>query len=48
MVEVKPRINRNPPTQGWILHENGIVELIAYNPHQVGEPRTWESHRSCQ
>ena len=47
-IEVKPKITRKPPAQGWIFHENGIVELVAYNPHQVGEQRTWDNHRGCQ
>ena len=46
--KVKPRITRKPPAQGWIFHENGIVELVAYNPHQVGEQRIWDNYRSCQ
>ena len=46
--KVKPRINRKPPAQGWIFHENGIVELVAYNPHQVGEQRIWDNYRSCR
>ncbi|MDJ0633536.1 MAG: hypothetical protein QNJ34_10145 [Xenococcaceae cyanobacterium MO_188.B29] len=46
--EVKPQKTRKPPAQGWIFHENGIVELVAYNPHQVGEQRTWDNYRSCQ
>ena len=45
---VKPNINRKPPAQGWIFHENGIVELVAYNPHQVGEQRIWDNYRGCQ
>ncbi|MDJ0635170.1 MAG: hypothetical protein QNJ34_18410 [Xenococcaceae cyanobacterium MO_188.B29] len=45
---VKPKKTRKPPAQGWIFHENGIVELVAYNPHQVGEQRTWDNPRGCQ
>ena len=36
---VKTQKTRKPPAQGWIFHENGIVELVAYNPHQVGDRR---------
>ena len=46
--ELKPKITRKPPAQGWIWHENGIVELVAYNPHQTGEQRTRDNHRGCQ
>ncbi len=46
--EVKPSITRKPPAQGWIWHENGIVELVAYNPDLVGEQRTWDNHRGCK
>ncbi len=46
--KAKPRITRKPPAQGWIFHENGILELVAYNPHQVGEQRIWDKYRSCQ
>ena len=45
---VKPKTTRKPPAQGWILHENGIVELVAYNPDRVGEQRTWDNPRGCQ
>ncbi len=46
---VKPKITtRKPPAQGWIWHEDGSVELVAYNPHQAGEQRTWDNHRGCQ
>ena len=45
---VKPRITRKPPAQGWIWHEDGTVELVAYNPHQIGDQRTWDNHRGCQ
>ena len=46
--EVKPKKTLKPPAQGWIFHENGIVELVAYNPQQVGEQRTWNNHRGCK
>ena len=46
--EVKPKKTRKPPAQGWIFHENGIVELVAYNPNEVGEQRTWDNSRGCQ
>ncbi len=45
---VKPKITRKPPAQGWIWHEDGSVELVAYNPNQAGEQRTWDNHRGCQ
>ena len=45
---VKQNINRKPPAQGWIFHENGIVELVAYNPNLVGEQRIWDNYRNCQ
>ncbi|MDJ0535231.1 MAG: S-layer family protein [Xenococcaceae cyanobacterium MO_207.B15] len=45
---VKPRRTRKPPAQGWIWHEDGTVELVAYNPNQIGEQRTWDNHRGCQ
>ena len=48
IIEIKPSTTRKPPAQGWIWHENGIVELVAYNPNEVGEPRTWDNHRGCQ
>ncbi|MDJ0633538.1 MAG: S-layer family protein [Xenococcaceae cyanobacterium MO_188.B29] len=48
IVTVKSSTNRKPPAQGWIFHENGIVELVAYNPHQVGEQRTWENYQGCR
>ena len=47
-IEIKPKRTRKPPAQGWIFHDNGIVELVAYNPDQVGEQRTWDNHRGCQ
>ncbi len=47
-IAIKPSHTRKPPAQGWIFHENGIVELVAYNPNQVGEQRTWDNHRGCQ
>ncbi len=47
-IEIKPKRTRKPPAQGWIFHDNGIVELVAYNPNQVGEQRTWDNHRGCQ
>ena len=46
--DVKPKKTRKPPAQGWIWHENGIVELVAYNPEKVGEQRTWNSQSNCQ
>ncbi len=46
--EVKPRRTRKPPAQGWIWHEDGTVELVAYNPNQAGEQRTWDNHRGCK
>ena len=46
--EVKPRITRKPPAQGWIWHEDGTVELVAYNPNQIGEQRNWDNHRGCK
>ena len=46
---VKPKITtRKPPAQGWIWHEDGSVELVAYNPNQAGEQRTWDNQRGCQ
>ena len=36
-IAIKPSHTRKPPAQGWIVHDNGIVELVAYNPNQVGE-----------
>ena len=45
---VKPKITRKPPAQGWIWHEDDSVELVAYNPNQLGEQRTWDSKRGCQ
>ena len=46
---IKSKITRRkPPAQGWIWHEDGSVELVAYNPHQAGEQRTWDSQRGCQ
>ncbi len=47
-IEIKPKRTHKPPAQGWIFHDNGIVELVAYNPNQVGEQRTWDNHRGCQ
>ena len=47
-IAIKPSHTRKPPAQGWIFHDNGIVELVAYNPNQVGEQRTWDNHRGCQ
>ena len=47
-IEIKPKRTRKPPAQGWIFHDNGIVELVAYNPNQVGEKRTGNNHRGCQ
>ena len=47
-IEIKPKRTRKPPAQGWIFHDNGIVELVAYNPNRVGEQRTWDNHRGCQ
>ena len=46
--EVKSSIDRKPPAQGWIWHENGLVELVAYNPDRKGDRRIWENHSSCQ
>ena len=45
---VKPQKTLKPPAQGWIFHENGIVELVAYNPERTGAQRTWNNHRGCQ
>ncbi|MDJ0687202.1 MAG: S-layer family protein [Xenococcaceae cyanobacterium MO_188.B32] len=45
---VKPQKTLKPPAQGWIFHENGIVELVAYNPERVGDRRTRDNYRSCQ
>ena len=46
---VKPKITtRKPPAQGWIWHEDGSVELVAYNPNQAGEQRTWDNQRGCR
>ena len=45
---VKTNINRKLPAQGWIFHENGIVELVAYNPNLVGEQRIGDNYRGCQ
>ncbi len=47
-VEAKPKKALKPPAQGWIFHENGIVELVAYNPERTGARRTWNNHRGCQ
>ncbi|MDJ0687216.1 MAG: S-layer family protein [Xenococcaceae cyanobacterium MO_188.B32] len=47
-IDVKPKKTLKPPAQGWIFHENGIVELVAYNPDRVGEQRTWDNYRGCQ
>ena len=46
--EVKPKRTRKPPAQGWIFHENGLVELVGYNPHQVGEQRSWDNSKGCR
>ena len=46
--EVKPQKTLKPPAQGWIFHENGIVELVAYNPDRVGDRRTRNNYRGCQ
>ena len=43
-----PKKTRQPPAQGWIFHENGMVELVAYNPDRVGAQRTWDNRRVCQ
>ena len=45
---LKPQITRKPPAQGWIWHKNGMVELVAYNPGQIGDRRNWNNHRGCQ
>ena len=45
--EIKPQKTRKPPAQGWIFHENGMVELVAYNPDRTGTRRTVKNHRSC-
>ena len=45
--EIKPQKTRKPPAQGWIFHENGMVELVAYNPDRTGDQRTVKNHRSC-
>ncbi|MDJ0689494.1 MAG: S-layer family protein [Xenococcaceae cyanobacterium MO_188.B32] len=45
---VKPQKTLKPPAQGWIFHENGIVELVAYNPARTGAGRTWDNYRGCQ
>ena len=39
---------RKPPAQGWIWHENGLVELVAYHPARKGARSTQDNHRSCQ
>ena len=47
-IEVKPKKTRKPPAQGWIFHENGTVELVAYNPNRLEEQQTWNNHQGCQ
>ena len=44
---VKSKPKRKPPAQGWISHENGIVELVAYNPDKAGEQPSWDNLPSC-
>ena len=40
---------RQLPARGWIWQEDGTVELVAYNPSQAGEQRSWwDNPRSCQ
>ena len=39
---------RKPPAQGWVFLEDGTVELVTYNPHQVGESRIWNNPRGCK
>lgn len=41
-------VTRKLPAQGWVWLEDGMVELVAYDPNQQGEPRIWDNPGGCQ